>query len=73
MDYTTRALLATVLVCSVSHESAAQPPAPPDLTAMTLEDLMNIEITSVSRKEQRATDVPAAVFVITQQDIRAPA
>ena len=31
---------------------------------------MNIEITSASRKEQRATDVAAAVFVITQDDIR---
>ena len=31
---------------------------------------MNIEITSVSHKEQRAVDVAAAVDVITQEDIR---
>ena len=31
---------------------------------------MNIEITSASRKEQRAADVAAAVFVITHDDIR---
>ena len=31
---------------------------------------MNIEITSASRKEQRAEDVPAAVYVITHDDIR---
>ena len=37
---------------------------------MSIEDLMNIEITSASRKEQRAADVAAAVFVITHDDIR---
>src|SRR6266851_5528118 len=42
----------------------------PDLSQVSLEDLMNIEITSASRKEQRAADVPAAVFVITHEDIR---
>ena len=42
----------------------------PDLSQVSIEDLMNIEITSASRKEQRAADVPAAVFVITHDDIR---
>ena len=41
-----------------------------DLSQVSLEELMNIEITSASRKEQRAGDVAAAVFVITQDDIR---
>jgi iron complex outermembrane receptor protein len=41
-----------------------------DLSQVSIEELMNIEITSASRKEQRAGDVPAAVFVITQDDIR---
>ena len=31
---------------------------------------MDIEITSVAHKEQRAGDVAAAVYVITQEDIR---
>jgi iron complex outermembrane receptor protein len=43
---------------------------PPDLGRATLEDLMQIQITSASRKEQRADEAPAAVFVITQADIR---
>src|SRR6202158_4780126 len=43
---------------------------PPDLTRASIEDLMNIEITSASRKEERAADVAAAVFVITHDDIR---
>ena len=42
----------------------------PDLNQMSIEDLMNIEITSASRKEERVADVAAAVFVITRDDIR---
>jgi len=41
-----------------------------DLTEMSLEQLMNIKVTSVSRKPQKIADVAAAVFVITQEDIR---
>jgi iron complex outermembrane receptor protein len=43
---------------------------PPDLSEVSIEDLMSIEVTSASRKEQRTEDVAAAVFVITQDDIR---
>jgi iron complex outermembrane receptor protein len=46
-------------------------PAPQkDLTSASLEDLMNVEVTSASRKEQKLSEVAAAVFVITQEDIR---
>ena len=41
-----------------------------DLTKATLEDLMNIQVTSVSRREQKLSEVAAAVFVITPDDIR---
>ncbi len=43
---------------------------PRDLAQTTLEELMQIEITSAARKEQRADTVPAAVFVLTHDDIR---
>ena len=46
----------------------AQSPGP-NLSQLSIEDLLNIEITSASRKEQRASDVAAAVFVITHDDI----
>jgi iron complex outermembrane recepter protein len=36
----------------------------------SLEDLASMQVTSVSRKEQRLRDTAAAVFVITQEDIR---
>jgi iron complex outermembrane receptor protein len=41
-----------------------------DLTKFTLEDLMNVQVTSVSKKEQRLSRTGAAAHVITQEDIR---
>lgn len=41
-----------------------------DLTTTSIEDLMNMEVTSVSKKEQKLSQVAAAIFVITQEDIR---
>lgn len=43
---------------------------PNDLSSKSIEDLMNIEVTSVSRKEQKISQVAAAIFVITPEDIR---
>jgi iron complex outermembrane receptor protein len=40
-----------------------------DLTHLSLEDLMNVEVTSVSKKKQSIADAPAAVSVISQEDI----
>src|SRR6266508_1215250 len=53
-------------------ETATEPaqPASSDLTEMSLEALMNINVTSVSRKSQKIANAAAAVFVITQEDIR---
>src|SRR5919201_490067 len=74
MAYRYRCLI-TRLVCGVaavsltSSVAVAQTPAA-DLSTISLEDLMNIQITSASRKEQRAADTAAAVYVITRTDIR---
>jgi iron complex outermembrane receptor protein len=43
---------------------------PKDLGNKSIEDLMNIEVTSVSKKEQKLSRTAAAIFVITQEDIR---
>lgn len=40
------------------------------LKGLSLEDLMEVEVTSVSRKKQKLADSAAAVYVITQEDIR---
>ncbi len=42
----------------------------PDVTAMSMEDLMNLQVTSVSKHTQKVADAAAAIFVITQEDIR---
>jgi iron complex outermembrane receptor protein len=41
-----------------------------DLDQMSPEELSKLEVTSVSKKEQKLSDTAAAIFVITQQDIR---
>jgi iron complex outermembrane recepter protein len=41
-----------------------------DLTNKSVEDLINIEVTSVSKKEEKLFQTAAAVYVITQDDIR---
>ena len=40
------------------------------LIGLSLEELMDVEVTSVSRRSQKVSEVAAAVFVITQDDIR---
>jgi iron complex outermembrane receptor protein len=48
---------------------APQPAGQRDLSLVPIEDLMNIEVTSVSKKEQKMSQAAAAIFVITQEDI----
>jgi iron complex outermembrane receptor protein len=45
-------------------------PKPGSLAELPLEDLLNVEVTSVARQEQSLSESAAAVFVITQDDIR---
>jgi iron complex outermembrane recepter protein len=41
-----------------------------DLTEMSLEQLMNIRVTSVSKREESLFEAPAAVYVLTAEDLR---
>src|SRR5258708_1287499 len=43
---------------------------PRDLAEKSIEALMKVEVTSVSKKEQKLSSVAAAIFVISQEDIR---
>jgi iron complex outermembrane receptor protein len=52
-----------------AHAAAAQTPQPLDLVALSLEQLMTIE-TTAGKKIQALADVPAAVFVISGEEIR---
>ena len=49
---------------------AASPPTLTSMADMSLEELANIEITSVSKKSERLADAAGSVFVITAEDIR---
>jgi outer membrane receptor for ferrienterochelin and colicin len=69
MKHTRRLLLAALLSTVATPTTGfAQTPAT-DLGRVSIEDLMNIEITSASHKEQRAGDVAAAISVITQEEL----
>ena len=41
-----------------------------DMTGMSIEDLMTLDVTSVSKKVQKLSDSAAAVFVITNEDLK---
>ncbi len=53
----------------VPDSQKAPQSSPSDLTQVSIENLMNMEVTSVSKKEQKLSQVAAAIFVITQDDI----
>jgi iron complex outermembrane receptor protein len=41
-----------------------------EILTLNIEDLLNLEVTSVGKKEQKLSDTAAAIFVITAKDIR---
>jgi iron complex outermembrane receptor protein len=51
-----------------AQESAARQPV--EFADLSIEELANIEVTSVSRRPERLQEAPASVFVITAEDIR---
>jgi iron complex outermembrane receptor protein len=63
-----------VLLCCHAGAAAARstpPSGPPvDLTELSLEELMDVEVTSVSKRAEPISAAAAAVFVLTQEDLR---
>ena len=55
---------------SASLGSPVETPTVRDLIHANLEDLMDMQVTSVSKKEQSLSRAGAAIYVITQADIR---
>jgi iron complex outermembrane receptor protein len=61
-------LAPSLLIPNLAAQS--QKPNPIDLTQASLEDLMDITVTSVSKKEEKLSRAAAAIFVINSEDIR---
>jgi iron complex outermembrane receptor protein len=63
-------LLAASLLIFSNAATGQEAAVPEDLMDMSLEALMNIEVTSVSKKPQKRSEAAAAVYVITNEDLR---
>lgn len=50
--------------------SGQQAPQPATLKALSIEELMNVEVTSVSKRPERLFEAASAIQVITREDIR---
>ena len=63
--------LSAVLTAAAARAEPQAPSQPDgDLADMTLEQLGNVVVTSVSRQEERLSDVAASIFIISAGDIR---
>ena len=69
MNKTTRSLLATVLACGLTRPAPAQSRPVRDLATATIEDLMNIVVTTPSRAPEGIGAAPARVQVVTAAQI----
>src|SRR2546422_1294895 len=67
---TTSALVIVGLVCFGRSALAQQPDSLGALKRLSIDQLMNIEVTSVSRRAERLSHAASAIQVITQEDIR---
>ena len=63
------ALLIAAFCLSLPQIAASQGPES-KLDTLSLENLLSMEVTSVSRHQEELRKTPAAVYVITQEDIR---
>ncbi len=66
----TAVLLYAATVSTASAVAVSEEEIPHDFTGLSIEELMNIEIISVSKRPQKLSDAAAAVYVITEEDIR---
>jgi iron complex outermembrane receptor protein len=69
------AVVAIIAVVLLAGPAGAQEPgdklaAAADLKKLSIEELMDIDVTSVSRRSERLNEAAAAIIVVTQEDIR---
>ncbi|HEX9174477.1 MAG TPA: TonB-dependent receptor [Telluria sp.] len=63
-------VLAAALACALPALAGAAAPYPDDLSDLSIEELANIQVTSVSKRPERLFEAAASVYVITADDIR---
>ncbi len=66
--YAACTILSVSVILSLAAE--ASEPEDQDLMSMNIEDLMTMEVTSVSKQAEKMIGASAAIFVITAKDIR---
>jgi iron complex outermembrane recepter protein len=64
------AIVFVIVSNSVLGQAASEFASPTQLKKLSIEELMDLEVTSVSRRPEKLTETPSAVQVITQEDIR---
>ena len=58
------------LLATAQAQAQVNAAAPADFINLSLEDLSNFRVTSVSKKEERMADTPASIYVITGEAIQ---
>lgn len=63
-------LLSLLILAGISEAGDGSKSIPKDLTELTLQELMDLTVTSVAKKEQKLSRAASAIYVITGEDIR---
>lgn len=62
--------VSAALCAPIAVDAADAPPTDPEFDQILSLDLPDLNVTSVSKREEKLTDTAAAVYVLTQNDIR---
>ncbi len=69
-SFSHRAALFSLLFSTLWISLAVTSAHAQELSHMSIEELISLDVTSVSKKSEKASQVSAALFVLTQEDIR---
>lgn len=67
---TTLAAVALAVLLLTGKAQAQIPAAGQNISALSIEELLSIDVTSASKHDEQLFQVPAAVFVITREDLQ---
>lgn len=64
------AAIAALACCSAAAAAGGTPAAVADFTSLDIEQLMAVQVTGVTRRAESYSSSPAAIFVLTGEDLR---